>query len=147
MFGENINKKLKDNDYRLTDQRTAILEVMLCNQGKHLSAEEVLIKARKKQPNIGIATVYRNLEKLATIDILYKTIFNDDRYRYEINDSKDDHQHHHIICLACGRITELEDDLLCSLEGQLESQGFEVVDHELKFFVYCPDCREEKRIE
>ena len=56
MFGKNINKKLKENDYRLTGQRTAILEVMMDNQGRHLSAEEVLDQARKKQPNIGIAT-------------------------------------------------------------------------------------------
>jgi len=144
VFGKSINKKLKENDYRLTGQRTAILEVMMDNQGRHLSAEEVLAQARKKQPNIGIATVYRTLEKLAAIDILYKSMFNDDKYRYEINDDHNEHHHHHIVCLACGKIAELEDDLLCSLEGQLETQGFEVVDHELKFFVYCPVCRKKQ---
>ncbi len=147
MFGKNIGQKLRNNEIRLTDQRVAILEVMAGNRGKHLSAEEVLVQAREKHPNIGIATVYRALDKFAAVDILYKTIFNDDKYRYEIKDGDDEHHHHHVICLTCGKIVELEDDLLCSLEKQLETEGFEVVDHELKFFVYCPACRKGKSVQ
>ncbi|MDD3894434.1 MAG: transcriptional repressor, partial [Syntrophomonadaceae bacterium] len=66
-----IDMKLKEKDYRLTEQREAVLQVMLKNKGKHLSAEEVLEKARKKVPNIGIATVYRTLEKLTELEVLY----------------------------------------------------------------------------
>jgi Fur family ferric uptake transcriptional regulator len=72
-----IHSKLDRNNYRLTDQRKAILDVMLENQGSHLSAEEVLWEAKKKFPNIGIATVYRTLEKLANLDILHKSMFED----------------------------------------------------------------------
>ena len=61
---ENINIKLKEKKYRMTAQRESILEVMLNNQGRHLNAEEVLEEARKIAPAIGIATVYRTLDKL-----------------------------------------------------------------------------------
>lgn len=135
-----INAKLKENNYKLTDQREAVLEVMLDNKGKHLSAEEVLQEAKQKMPNIGIATVYRTLEKLASMDILYKTMFEGGKFRYELSDN-DTHQHHHIVCLKCGQIYEFEEDLLNELERRLESRGFQVIDHELKFYGYCPKCK------
>ncbi|MGS0746669.1 Fur family transcriptional regulator [Syntrophomonas erecta subsp. sporosyntropha] len=138
-----VKEKLDKNNYKLTPQRAAVLEVMMDNPGRHLSAEEVLIKARGKFPGIGIATIYRTLEKLADMDVLYKTMFESGKYRYELS-VDDKHQHHHIICLKCGSITEVEEDLLHELEGALEDRGFDVVDHELKFYGYCPTCRKKK---
>ncbi|MBO8159101.1 transcriptional repressor [Thermosyntropha sp.] len=135
-----INAKLKENNYKLTEQREAVLEVMMDNRGKHLSAEEVLQEARRKLPNIGMATVYRTLEKLASMNILYKTMFEGGKFRYELSDDES-HRHHHIVCLKCGKIYEVEEDLLNGLEKKLENRGFEIVDHELKFYGYCPECR------
>lgn len=140
MYNTSITQKLKENNYKLTEQRAAVLDVMLYNKGQHLSAEEVLYQAKKRLPNIGIATVYRTLEMLANINVLYKTMFEGDRYRYELCDERN-HQHHHIICLGCGKISEVEDDLLNNLEQQLENKGYKVVDHELKFYAYCPECK------
>lgn len=138
-----VKEKLDQNNYKLTPQRAAVLEVMMDNPGRHLSAEEVLIKARGKFPGIGIATIYRTLEKLADMDVLYKTMFESGKYRYELS-VDDKHQHHHIICLECGSITEVEEDLLHELEGALEDRGFDIVDHELKFYGYCPTCRKKE---
>lgn len=139
MFDNKIKERLIKGNYKLTDQRLAVLQVMQENKGRHLSAEEVFNAAREKLPNIGIATVYRTLERLAAIEILYKTMFDSDKFRYELSDDQN-HQHHHIICLGCGKITEVEEDLLASLEKHVEKQGFEIVDHELKLYGYCPSC-------
>lgn len=139
MFDNKIKERLIKGNYKLTDQRLAVLQVMQENKGRHLSAEEVFNAAREKLPNIGIATVYRTLERLAAIEILYKTMFDSDKFRYELS-ADQNHQHHHIICLGCGKITEVEEDLLASLEKHVEKQGFEIVDHELKLYGYCPSC-------
>lgn len=139
MFDNKIKERLIKGNYKLTDQRLAVLQVMQENKGRHLSAEEVLNAAREKLPNIGIATVYRTLERLAAIEILYKTMFDSDKFRYELS-ADQNHQHHHIICLGCGKITEVEEDLLASLEKHIEQQGFKIVDHELKLYGYCPSC-------
>lgn len=137
-----INTKLYMNNYRLTGQRKAVLNVMLENQGRHLSAEEVLWEARKKLPNIGIATVYRTLEKLASLDILYKSMFEGNKFRYELaEDNK--HHHHHVVCLSCGQISEVSGDLLYELESKLDQQGYKIIDHELKFYGYCPLCNKD----
>ena len=143
MLKKQIEEKLLLNSYKLTDQRRAILDTMLENQGKHLSAEEVFYMAKDKLPNIGIATVYRTLERLAKMDILAKHMFAGDKYRYELVDDSGQ-KHHHIICLECGEITEVEKDLLHNLEQLLEEKGYRIVDHDLKLYVYCPKCRQKK---
>lgn len=144
MYEKSIREKLKNSVYRLTEQRIAVLNVMVNNKGQHLSAEEVLSKARDKMPNIGIATVYRTLEKLAELDILYKTMFAEGKYRYELADEKG-HQHHHVICLSCGKILEVEEDLLNKLEEHLEKKGYEIINHELKIYGYCPECNKKSK--
>ena len=138
-----FDEKLKKSKYRLTNQREAVLEVMIANQGKHLSAEEVLQEARIKHPVIGIATVYRTLDILANMGILTKNMFGE-KFRYELCDH-DRHQHHHIVCLSCGSISEVQEDLLHSLESRLEQLGYQVLDHDLKFYAYCPQCSDKKR--
>lgn len=140
MPNQRIDEILAASHYRLTKQRKAVLDVMRENIGCHLTAEEVLHKARHKVPNIGIATVYRTLERLATMQILYKELFDGGKYRYEIS-TQEEHQHHHIICVICKRIIEVEESLLNSLEQHLEQQGFEIVDHQLKIYAYCPQCK------
>ncbi len=138
-----LDQIMKKNNYRLTNQRSAILEVMQANRGKHLSAEEVLLEARHKYPVIGMATVYRTLDILAGMDILTKTMFKD-KFRYELADN-DRHKHHHILCMSCGAISEVQEDLLHQLEARLEELGYEVLDHELKFYAYCPACSKDRK--
>lgn len=136
---QQIQAKLNQGEYKLTRQRRVILEVMQETRGEHLTAEEVLYTARKKAPTLGIATVYRTLERLAGLDILYKTMFDEGKYRYELADNTD-HQHHHIQCLHCGRIFELDEGLLDNIEKKVEGQGFSVVNHQLTIYAFCPEC-------
>lgn len=135
-----IMDRLEKADYKLTQQRRAVLEVMREKRGEHLTAEDVLYEARKKVPNLGIATVYRTLERLAALEVLYKTIFNEGKYRYELSDLSE-HQHHHILCVGCGKIFEVEEGLLDSLEDYLREQGFTIINHQLKILAVCPECR------
>ena len=139
MYGKSVREKLEANNYKLTSQRAVVLDVMSANRGQHLSADEVFFIAKKIMPNIGIATVYRTLDKMAAMDILHKTVFDQGKYRYELCD-ENSHHHHHIICLQCGAIYEVQEDLLHILEQHLEGQGFKIVDHELKLYGYCPGC-------
>ncbi len=139
MYGKSIREKLESNNYKLTNQRAVVLDVMYANRGRHLSADEVFFMAKNIMPNIGIATVYRTLDKMAAMDVLHKTVFDQGKYRYELRD-ENIHHHHHIICLDCGGIFEVQEDLLHSLEQHLEEQGFKIVDHELKLYGYCPQC-------
>lgn len=138
---ESVKKKLYDKEYKLTPQRKIVLEAFYDNLNKHLSAEDVYGMVKQNHPEIGLATVYRTLDLFAELDILQKMDFGDGRARYEFYESEV-HHHHHLICTKCGAVAEFEDDLLDSLESAIEKKsGFQIVDHQLKFYGYCSKCR------
>lgn len=140
LYLDDIKRRLKAKDYKMTPQRKVIIDVFLDHMGKHLSAEDVFLQVKKVNPEIGLATVYRTLDLLADLDILKKMNFDDGRFRYELSEEDD---HHHLICLGCDEVIEFEDDLLESLANVIaEKHGFKVVDHQLKFYGYCKECQE-----
>lgn len=141
---EAICEKLKEKDYKITNQRKIIIKKFLSQQDSHLSAEELFNSVKKEHPEIGLATVYRTLDLLADLEIIHKIDFGDGRARYEIG-GEETHHHHHLICLTCGDVIEFNDDLLEELEEVIKKQsGFTVVDHQVKFYGICSKCDSEK---
>lgn len=139
---KSFNEQLKEKGFRVTSQRKAILEVIKEHEGQHLSTEEIYELVKAHYPEIGLATVYRTLLLLVSMELVYKMDFDDGCSRYEINSSMEDHRHHHLICLKCGSVAEVKEDLLDSLEEQiLEKNGFIVKDHRVKFYGFCKNCR------
>ncbi|HWR09407.1 Fur family transcriptional regulator [Sporomusa sp.] len=139
----NLRQKFREREYKLTPQRQIILQVFVDNRDKHLSAEDVHNIVRQQSNDIGLATVYRTLELLSELDILQKMDFGDGRSRYEINETSTPHHHHHLICLSCAKVIEFEGDLLEDLETVIaRNSNFTIVDHQVKFYGYCQECRE-----
>ena len=139
---DNIKEKLKEEGYKLTTQRRAILDSIVSNRGNHLSSEEIYDIVKLKYPEIGLATVYRTLQLLEQINVISKVNFDDGCSRYELNTNSKDHHHHHLICLGCGKVIEVKLDLLENLEHEIEKEGkFKIVDHNVKFFGYCSECK------
>ncbi|MTI81422.1 MAG: transcriptional repressor [Firmicutes bacterium] len=136
-----VSKKLRAQEYKLTPQREKILRVMLENKDKHLSADEVYILVKEKSPDVGLATVYRTMELFLDNDIIHSVNFGDGCKRYEYGGEKDGHHHHHAICLECGDIIEIDEDLLEDLEAKVsQDKNFQITNHELKLFGYCKKC-------
>lgn len=142
---ENFKKLLKENGLKVTTQRIIILEVLEERPGEHMTAEEIYEYVKEQYPDIGLATVYRTIQLLSELHLIDKLILDDGYVRYEIgkkNNQKSTHHHHHLICLNCGQVSSFEDDLLDTLEKKIyDNVGFEVVDHEVKMFGYCKECR------
>lgn len=139
---KSFNEQLKEKGFRVTSQRKAVLEVIREHEGQHLSTEEIYELVKVHFPEIGLATVYRTLLLLVSMELVYKMDFDDGCSRYEINNNMEDHRHHHLICLKCGSVAEVKEDLLDSLEEQiLEKNGFIVKDHRVKFYGFCKNCR------
>ena len=147
---KDLRGRLSERHYKMTPQRKEILQIFVdSEEGSHLSAEEVYELLKQKDFDFGLATVYRNLELLNELGILTKVEFGDGRTRYELSAANPQlHQHHHLICLNCKKIIEFEDDLLDDLENLISKKsGFEIVNHEVKFFGYCSDCRKRRHNE
>ncbi len=136
-----LKSELKEKGYKVTSQRQAVLNVIIDNAGKHLSTEEIYDLVKAKNPEVGIATVYRTLSLLDSMNLVYKLDFDDGCSRYELNNRKEYHRHHHLICTKCGNVEEVEEDLLDSLEEQIKKKnGFRVQDHKVKFYGFCKEC-------
>ncbi|OPJ57282.1 Fur family transcriptional regulator [Alkalithermobacter paradoxus] len=139
---EIIKTKLKEEGFKLTPQRRSIVETMFKLKGEHLSSEEIYDLVKKDCPEIGLATVYRTLQLLDDIGAVLKLNLDDGCCRYEINIDDESHNHHHLICKKCSKVIEVKEDLLEVLEDKIESSyGFEIYDHDLKFFGICDECK------
>ncbi|AXI09402.1 transcriptional repressor [Oceanobacillus zhaokaii] len=139
---ERIKKQLHSESYKLTPQREATLRVLLEREEDHLSAEDVYLLVKEKSPEIGLATVYRTLELLYELKIVDKINFGDGVSRYDLRKEGAKHFHHHLVCIECGSVEEIVNDLLEDVEKIVQSEwGFQVQDHRLTFHGICKQCQ------
>ncbi len=140
---ERIKKHLHSQSYKLTPQREATVRVLLEREEDHLSAEDVYLLVKEKAPEIGLATVYRTLELLSELKIVDKINFGDGVSRYDLRKEGATHFHHHLVCMECGTVEEIVEDLLEDVEKIVERDwGFKVKDHRLTFHGICKNCQE-----
>lgn len=145
---ENFKEILKSHGLKVTNQRVILLEALSKHKGEHLTPEEIYEIVKEEHPEIGLATVYRTIQLLCQLDLVEKVVLVDGIVRYEMaeKDRGSAHHHHHIICLDCGNVESFEDDLLENLESAIAKKtGFEVVNHEVKFYGYCNKCKEKHK--
>ncbi len=139
---DRIKKQLHAQSYKLTPQREATVRVLLEREADHLSAEDIFLLVKDKAPEIGLATVYRTLELLSELKIIDKINFGDGVSRYDLRKEGAEHFHHHLVCIECGSVEEIMDDLLGDVEKIVESEwGFKVQDHRLTFHGLCKTCQ------
>ncbi|HEX6594374.1 MAG TPA: Fur family transcriptional regulator [Bacillota bacterium] len=140
---DRIKKLLHAQSYKLTPQREATVKVLLEREEDHLSAEEIYLLVKEKAPEIGLATVYRTLELLLELEVVDKINFGDGVSRYDLRKEGAEHFHHHLVCIECGSVEEIVDDLLGEVEKIVESEwGFLVKDHRLTFHGLCKQCQQ-----
>jgi Fur family ferric uptake transcriptional regulator len=129
--------------YKLTRQREIILRVLINYADRHLNAEDIYEIVHQSYPEIGLATIYRTLELLSNLDIVQKLDFGDGCHRYELCDLHSRH-HHHMICITCGKVIEIEGNLPDKFEANLEHMNdFSILDYRLYFYGYCKACQSE----
>lgn len=138
---------LKEKGLKVTNQRVLVLKTLAGCPGQHLTTEDIYDLVRTEYPEIGLATVYRTIQLLLELNLIDKINLDDGFVRYEIaekSSAESGHHHHHLICLKCGNVYSFEDDLLENLEDHIRRfMHFDVVDHEVKLFGYCENCRNE----
>lgn len=67
-----ILQKLREEGYRITNQRKLIIDTILANDCS--CCKEIYYQVHKKDPDIGVATVYRMIKTLEEIGILDRKI-------------------------------------------------------------------------
>ena len=138
-----LKEKLRETGFKITPQRRAVIDILLKHNSEHLSSEQIYDLVRVDCPEIGLATVYRTMQLLDEIGVISKLNLDDGCIRYEISLNKNEcHNHHHLICKNCSKIIEVQEDLLESIESKIQERyKFDIVDHDVKFYGLCEDCK------
>ena len=131
---------LAQQGLKFTSQRRAIAEVFF-EASDHSSLTELLDLAKRRQPSIGYATVYRTMKLMAESGLAAAHKFVEGQEACYEPAVAGEH-HDHLICTGCRKIIEFEDD---EIEKRQETiarlYGFDVTSHRHEIYGVCPDCR------
>jgi len=130
---------VRESGRRVTLQRQIVLDVIETAE-KHLDAETIFQRAREKDPNISLATVYRTLAVLTEMGLVDRSYLarNHEREHYEPVGAP---KHHHFTCLDCHQVIEFQSPGLSQLIGQLQEElGVEVLHTCMCVEGYCSEC-------
>ena len=105
---------------------------------EHPTAEWIHKTARRRLPNVGLGTVYRNLKALVAEGLIREVRHVDEAVRYDGNTG----EHYHIRCVTCGRVS----DLPVSVDRRVEQRAqaatnYAILGHEVEVQGICPNCQ------
>jgi len=133
--------RLRARNWRLTAQRRVIAEVME-GEHVHLSAEEVLQRARQRLREVSLATVYNTLNELVAMGEVKPVDAGSGATRYDPNTGA---SHHHLVCLGCNQLLDVYlDPSATAIElPPSERHGFRILGEEILFRGWCPSCSDQ----
>lgn len=121
----------------VTEYGKKILEIVE-NSRSHMTAEQIFEQLRQSCPQVVLATVYNNLNRLWKEGRIRKVSVegSPDRYDRIL-------RHDHLVCKRCGRLVDVD---LGDLTAQLERQvGFSILAYDLKLLYLCEECRKDQQ--
>ena len=144
-MNRDVQRTLRAHGKRITPQRTLILKI-LQEQGGHLDADEIYRLARRERPRLSLSTVYRTLSVFRKLGLVRKLHFGEGYSRYELAGPE---EHHHLICLGCGKVIEFQCAHCAQIHQELAARyGFQITGSRVELLGYCAECqkrREQRR--
>ena len=137
-----LRMMLNQEGFRLTNQRQKILEIFKNKAGRHhLSAEDIYQELSFQGMNIGFSTIYRALHIMVQLGLLRELELAESRKYYELANPLM-HQHHHLVCLQCGAVSEFEEHSITTV-GNHEAaiRGFAWMNSQFIVSGVCPNCQ------
>ena len=115
-------------------QRELIYNVVAKNK-VHPSADEIYDILKKDNPNLSLATVYRNLNQLAENNEILKVQIPGQKDRYDCTV----HEHYHFVCSNCSTVYDIEKSSIPA--PLLETiNGHSISSFDLTINGICKDC-------
>lgn len=125
---------------RVTIPRRLVIEALLESADHHRTIQDIQAHIQQHQPDFSISdtTIYRILQWLKNLEIVSQTDMGRAGIIYALIDEP---AHHHLICLSCGTISNLDDTAFDALRQHIQQQyGFTArIDH-MAIYGQCPAC-------
>lgn len=136
-----LMKELAARRVRMTSQRRLLVGIIQSSP-RHLDAATLLELARKQDPDIDRATVYRTLALLkdrGLIDELDLMHIEGEKHFYEAKTNRD---HCHMACFRCGAIMEYASSSFEKLKKEMiKESGFQIRVVRLEAGGICKRCQ------
>ena len=121
----------------VTPQRLEVIRALLTSEN-HPRAEDIYVAVRKRQPHISLATVHRILEQFCAVGEARKVTLLHDSARYDGHVGP----HHHVVCVRCRRIRDIEmPEVDKLLDGRTSLGEFSLLGCSLEIDALCKRCR------
>jgi Fur family ferric uptake transcriptional regulator len=131
---------LRARELKLSKVRDAVARCALQRSG-HFCVED-LVRALQAEgiQEAHLATVYRAMPLLVDAGLVQATAAPGDSQQYEVVFERE--QHHHLMCLECGRMLEFQSPALEALQREIAARyGFQLDGRTGELHGRCKDCR------
>ncbi|WP_042398502.1 Fur family transcriptional regulator [Streptacidiphilus carbonis] len=136
MSGIDWQADLRARGYRLTPQRQLVLQAV--DSLGHATPDDVLTEVRRTATGVNISTVYRTLDLLEELGLVSHAHLGHGAPTYHLADR---HQHMHLVCRDCEKVTETEVAIAAPfVESLRATHGFETDMKHFAIFGRCADC-------
>lgn len=133
-----MGKPLRDSGRRVTAKRALILDLLRTDPG-HPDAGALFLKARKIDPKISLATVYRTLDLLKKTGLVEEHRLGESHGHFEAVRKS---VHSHFTCSACGRVIEFSHPLLDRLKAEIKKKmSVDLKEFHVNTSGVCDRCR------
>jgi Fur family peroxide stress response transcriptional regulator len=128
--------RCRESGLAVTPQRLATIRALLAS-AEHPTADAVYATVRREHPHVSLATVHRTLDTLCEIGEARKVTLLHDSARYDGNVTP----HHHVVCINCRRIRDIEiPNAEQLLEGREHIGEFRVLGTSVEILAVCEKC-------
>lgn len=128
-----------------TKQQELLLSCFKAMQGRHFTAEDVAAYFQKQNISIGIATIYRQIEKFVAMGVVQKYFLGEQNaacFQYMGEECHKEVSHFHLKCEKCGTLIHLKCHDLEQLSSHLMAEhGFALDPFRTVFYGLCENCR------
>jgi Fur family ferric uptake transcriptional regulator len=132
---ENLDQFVAQKNLNRSEVRNKILETIVY-EARHFRAPDLLEHLHRRYPDVGKATLYRNLPVLVESGVLQEgPTDSDGQVYYELTE---DEHHDHIVCMDCHKIFEYQDDLIEKRQEELAAgMNFHLKNHRHVIYATC----------
>lgn len=136
---DTTREQLHLSGLRATPQRILVLRI-LEEAGEHLDADTIWRRARARDPDINLATIYRTLTRLKEMELVSQRFYDRDHKR-EYFAAVNHEERFFFTCRRCKRVLQLHTPLLAQARRQWEQElGLVFSQGCMCFDGYCADC-------
>ncbi len=134
---DQLVRRLRERGERITIQRKLVITA-LCEGGSHRTINDIRRHLEQQGQAMDESTIYRILQWLKALSVISQTDLGANGTVYELIEAT---PHHHLVCLCCGGVMELDDRFADHLREVLRHEyNFEPrLDH-MAIFGCCHDC-------